>query len=345
MQYSEALDPRSSGADIVPLIGVSGAGIDGHQTMRHPQRYPSPTGTLVWFDGSGAKDLAGNVSVDAGVFEFLYAVPVYRNRAMWSSTRSWRIPHRWSDFRTQSSLRYTIARANKTFDLSGWTIADGSTIGQQLPSVVPRRNRMPSSRVPGTFPSSTSFGAVAGCAELPSLNNDGDPLTLKSDAGTAIDAVTYDLGWYHDAVKALGGWTIERIDPTTVQRRGQLARFHRRSGGTGHRTVCSAMRHRQYSADADRCVCEQRHATGTAVQRNDGCRRIAGGSYVISPNIPVDLAVASAATARCSRSEPPSRRASSTITVTSVSDCPGNTIGVQNSLAFALPERWTPAMW
>ncbi|MCB0784182.1 MAG: hypothetical protein KDC02_08185, partial [Flavobacteriales bacterium] len=47
------------------------------------------------------------------------------------------------------------------------------------------------------------------------LNNSGDPLVLTDDNGTTIDAVTYDLSWYNDAVKDDGGWTLEQIDPTT----------------------------------------------------------------------------------------------------------------------------------
>jgi len=54
---------------------------------------------------------------------------------------------------------------------------------------------------------------VATVSSLPSLNNNGDQLTLKTPTGTVSDFVAYDNSWYNDAIKQDGGWTLERINP------------------------------------------------------------------------------------------------------------------------------------
>ncbi len=57
-----------------------------------------------------------------------------------------------------------------------------------------------------------SYGQVIGLASLPSLNNSGDDLTLRSANGSVMNHLAYDLSYYHDAAKQNGGWTLEMID-------------------------------------------------------------------------------------------------------------------------------------
>ena len=54
---------------------------------------------------------------------------------------------------------------------------------------------------------------IIGLSGFPSLNNDGDILTLKDSMNTIIDQVNYSIAYYHDEIKKDGGWSIERIDP------------------------------------------------------------------------------------------------------------------------------------
>ena len=57
------------------------------------------------------------------------------------------------------------------------------------------------------------YGPVIGIAGFPTLNNNEDVLSIFTDAGEAVDEVSYSSGWYNDALKEDGGWTIERINP------------------------------------------------------------------------------------------------------------------------------------
>lgn len=52
-----------------------------------------------------------------------------------------------------------------------------------------------------------------GVSSFPSLNNAGDNLYLKTNAGVFIDSVNYNDTWYKDAVKKNGGYTLELINP------------------------------------------------------------------------------------------------------------------------------------
>lgn len=59
-----------------------------------------------------------------------------------------------------------------------------------------------------------SFGRVIGLSAFPALNNTGDALTLRLDS-ILLDQLTYTLDWYNDVQKEDGGYSIERINPTT----------------------------------------------------------------------------------------------------------------------------------
>lgn len=51
-----------------------------------------------------------------------------------------------------------------------------------------------------------------GLTGFPSLNNDGDRITLKKSDGQILDEVNYTTEMYHDQFKSEGGWSLERID-------------------------------------------------------------------------------------------------------------------------------------
>ncbi|MFA6947157.1 MAG: lamin tail domain-containing protein, partial [Pedobacter sp.] len=60
------------------------------------------------------------------------------------------------------------------------------------------------------------FGKVIGLAVWPDLNNETDVLLLKSNKGRELHQVRYDSGWYKDAEKRKGGYSLELIDPMSI---------------------------------------------------------------------------------------------------------------------------------
>ncbi len=57
----------------------------------------------------------------------------------------------------------------------------------------------------------TQFGKVASTSDMPGLTNGGDIITIEDNAGVTLDYVNYDIGWFVDFEKSLGGWSLERI--------------------------------------------------------------------------------------------------------------------------------------
>jgi hypothetical protein len=103
-------------------------------------------------------------------------------------------------------------RSNKTFDLAGWILSDGTTNGILPPCVfTPGQYLVVCAEIDTILFS--SFGPVAGASAFPSLNNTGDNLTLTDNTLVPVDAVSYTDNWYHDDVKKDGGWTLELINP------------------------------------------------------------------------------------------------------------------------------------
>lgn len=95
--------------------------------------------------------------------------------------------------------------------LSGWTLSDGSSTGTMVGKTIPSHAYLiltPTSFAEAYIP----FGDVLGVKGFPSLNNGGDPLTLKSSTGERVDSVRYSDGWYKSTEKKKGGWTLELID-------------------------------------------------------------------------------------------------------------------------------------
>lgn len=53
---------------------------------------------------------------------------------------------------------------------------------------------------------------IIGLTSFPSINNDGDLITLKNAEGKTIHALAFETSWYNSGIKANGGWSLEMID-------------------------------------------------------------------------------------------------------------------------------------
>jgi hypothetical protein len=57
-----------------------------------------------------------------------------------------------------------------------------------------------------------AYGPAVSVTSFPSLDNDGDVISLKTPSGRLIHSVSYTSDWYQNPVKADGGWTLEMTD-------------------------------------------------------------------------------------------------------------------------------------
>lgn len=99
-------------------------------------------------------------------------------------------------------------------DLTGWIFTDASTTNAVLPAF----NLQPGGYLivcdDSDVPSLAAFGDVVGASSFPGLTNAGERLQLFDAGSNLMDQVDYDISMYGDEVKEDGGWTLERIDPT-----------------------------------------------------------------------------------------------------------------------------------
>ena len=101
--------------------------------------------------------------------------------------------------------------SGRTLQLEGITFADESR------SVVLPAYSLPAGSYLALAPAADArqleqFGAVLGLSSWPSLNNDGDVISLYSKENKLLDRIGYSKSWYGSSQKAQGGWSLERID-------------------------------------------------------------------------------------------------------------------------------------
>jgi len=99
-------------------------------------------------------------------------------------------------------------RTAKYFDLTGWKLSDASGDGNvQAGWLYPGEYKILCSSA-----AASSFPAAISVTGFPSLNNAGDDIILKDNAGVVIDQISYTDQWYHDPAKIDGGWSVERVN-------------------------------------------------------------------------------------------------------------------------------------
>lgn len=342
VMWNEPLAPAAIGSyDIQPLIGASTAALDGtnpalvHVTPATALIANTPYSLMA----DGVEDPAGNTATPSTTaFTWYVAIPaqpgdVVMNELMPDPDPVVGLPN--AEF-----VELFNTTPDQTFDLTGWKITDGSTTGT-LPAV-----QLP----PGGFviltstanaALFTSFGTVVGVPSFPSLNNDGDPMQLWDATNATIDAVTYASGWYNDATKAIGGWSLERKDPfTPCSGVNNWTASSAALGGTpGEQNSAFAI-----LVDTIAPVLSQVFVVDAQTiellfnERMDQASLLAG-SYLIDPSVGIDnVAVIAPDRVRLTLATPLEEGTLHTITVSGVSDCPGNAIGSSNSASFALPQ-------
>jgi hypothetical protein len=344
--WSEPLSPTAIGNyDILPSIGVSSAIQDAlipalvHLTPTASISANVPYTVFI----SMAEDLAGNVAPDNNAgFTWTVLVPaqpgdVVMNELMPDPDPPVGLPN--AEF-----VELLNTTTDQTFDLAGWTITDGSSSGT-LPAVVLPPGGFVILASTANAPLFSGFGSAIGVPAFPSLNNDGDPLELQDANGTVIDGVAYSSAWYNDPTKAEGGWTLERKDPLTpCSGPGNWAASTNGAGGTpgAPNSVFAILNDTMPPSLQQVFVVDSVTVDLLFTEAMDQASLLAG-TYAIDPAVTIaNAAVIALDRVRLHLAEELAAGALHTVTVTGVTDCPGNAIGAANSAIFALPEPLVP---
>jgi hypothetical protein len=98
------------------------------------------------------------------------------------------------------------------YQLNGWKLSDASSTASVTANYILQPDSVAILCSNSNVAAFSVFGRTIGFSSFPSLDNDGDVLTLRSPQGKVIHALNYTIEWYQNEVKKDGGWSLEMID-------------------------------------------------------------------------------------------------------------------------------------
>lgn len=237
-------------------------------------------------------------------------------------------------------------RSNKAINLLNWELGKaGSSTTAKLPNYL----LMPDSLVIVTSNTNgilfAAYANVLAISSFPSLTNTGDNLLLKNNTGSLIHYVPYTDDWYNDNNKKDGGWTLEMIDPENPcnGKENWQASTHPSGGTPGKKnsvvtfnpdtTFPQVIRAALLSPTSLLVYFSEPIDNGLA--SNPANFNISNGVGNPALALPVPYAYN---TVQLEFLQPFIKGIIYTATVSNLSDCNGNPIGMSNTARFAIPD-------
>lgn len=235
--------------------------------------------------------------------------------------------------------------SSTAFNLSGWKLSDATSTGTINTNFVLQPDSIVILCSTGNLATFSAFGRTIGVTSFPSLDNDGDLLSLKSPQGKTIHAVNYSVDWYQNEVKKDGGWSLEMIDTknpcsgmsnwkASVDPNGGTPGKKNSVDGTNN-DASPPQLIRTYSPDSVTVVAlfdEPLDSTTTTVLLN----------YSLNNSITIASALPQAPlfnSVVLKLSTPIQKRTTYSLTVNNLTDCKGNRIGVYNKSKVGFAEE------
>ena len=237
-------------------------------------------------------------------------------------------------------LRNTSSTA---FNLLGWRIGDATGQSGTMPSY----NLLPDSFVivctASAIAAMSAFGPTISVTSFPSLDNAADVIYLRSPQNRIIHSVNYTDAWYMNELKKDGGWTLEMIDTKNPCSgfTNWKASIDVKGGTPAKKNSVDAV-----NTDATAPQLLRSFATDSVNislifdEPLDSLKAATAGNYSISDGIgtPQSAIVVAPAYDKVTLrlNTPLARNKVYTITVSTVTDCKGNTIGTKNKARLGL---------
>lgn len=228
-------------------------------------------------------------------------------------------------------------------NLLNWRIADASGQSGPFPTYILPPGGYLIICTGSALTAMSAFGNAIAVTSFPSLDNDGEQLTLKAANGKIIHHIRYSSAWYKNELKKEGGWSLEMIDtqnPCTAENNWKASTDN--SGGTpGKQNSVAAV-----NTDTDAPQLINTYTIGNNTIRlvfNEPVDSIAAANmtnYIIDNGMSVTSAICIApdfTTVELSTASPLVLSTIYTITINNIKDCAGNTIEPFSKIKTGLP--------
>ncbi len=97
-------------------------------------------------------------------------------------------------------------------NLQGWRLADAIGKTGAMPNFILPPDSFVIVCTGSAVAALAPYGNVISVTNFPSLDNDGDIISLYDANGKTIHAIQYSSSWYQNELKKNGGWSLEMID-------------------------------------------------------------------------------------------------------------------------------------
>jgi hypothetical protein len=288
---------------------------------------------------SGIKDLSNNVGVPGSYpFSFYHAGlhDVLINEIMADPDPAVGLP--------AVEFVELYNRTQFPVSLNGWTFSDASTT-VTIPNVTILADSFIVLCAAGNIDSFSSSIARTGLSSLPSLNNTGDSLSLKDNLGNLIHRVYYSDSWYNDNSKKNGGWTLELIDANNAcgESTNWKASIDPNGGTPGRRNSVAGPNPDTIPPQLFRAVLLDSNSVILYwSEPMDFANLQIASHYLVNNGIGLPLAATSASADNTSVQLDFTSNFTSgiiyTVTVSNLSDCTGNSLGMNSSARFSIAE-------
>lgn len=234
------------------------------------------------------------------------------------------------------------------FNLNGWKLSDAGSTAR----INSNFTLQPDSTVilcsNGNVAALSVFGRTIGITGFPSLDNEGDLLSLRSSENKMIHAVNYSADWFQNEIKKDGGWSLEMIDTRNPcsGKSNWKASMDAAGGTPGKKNSVDGVNTdatppqlvRTYSLDSITVV-------ALFDEPLDSASAAIVSGYSFTNTILISSAIPQAPlfqSVLLKLAAPLEKKRVYLLTVTNVKDCSGNFIGVHNSAKAGVSEEALP---
>ncbi len=237
-------------------------------------------------------------------------------------------------------LRNTSAVA---LNLQGFRISDLTGQSGAMPFYVLKPDSFVIVCTGSAVTAMSAFGPAISVTSFPSLDNNGDQLSLISPQGKIIHAVSYTISWYQNELKKDGGWTLEMIDTKNPCSgfANWKASVDIKGGTPGKKNSVDASNTDKTSPKFLRAFAvDNLNIRLVFDEPLDSLKGAAVASYIISDGIGIPQSAITVAPVfdqvTLKLNTPLAVNNAYTITANNVTDCAGNSIGSKNSARVGL---------